>query len=183
MQVRTVGSGPTGLGIEGHLTLQTSLTKFARSCYPGNLAYVDQTFGTCIGILQDLGDMSEYGPQIVALLSIPLDTSSDVLDILKLENFPGLMNMMPTSKRKEVAARWCQSLITTNASLDSPKIAEGLFMFIEPLIVGEEVVKDEDESDDDDDDDDDDDTNLAELEQEQNLVARLVHLIRTDDLD
>ena len=96
-----------------------------------------------------------------------------------LRVFQGLMNMMPTSKRKEVAVWWCQSLISTNASLSSAKIAEGLFMFIEPLIVGDDAP----EKDDDDDDDDDDDTNIAELEAEQNLVARLVHLMRTDDLD
>ena len=36
------------LGLEGVLGLQTSLTKFARSCYPDNLQYVDEALGNCV---------------------------------------------------------------------------------------------------------------------------------------
>ena len=85
--VKAVTNGPSALGVEGHLTLQTSLTKFARSCYPDRLDYVDSAFGTCIEILQS-AEEGDFGPHVVQLLSIPLDTNSDVLDILKLENFP-----------------------------------------------------------------------------------------------
>jgi vacuolar protein sorting-associated protein 35 len=169
--------------VDGNLQLHISLTKFARSCYPDKLAYVDQTFATCIGILDASGDASNFGPQIVALLSIPLEGSSNVLDILKLENFPALMNLMPNSKRKEVAARWCQSLISSNAALGTTQTVEGLYMFITPLIIDSEKEAKDNDSDDEDGEHEDEGVNSAELEQEQNLVARLVHLLRTDDLD
>jgi vacuolar protein sorting-associated protein 35 len=171
------------LGVGGNLQLQTSLTNFARSCYPDKLAYVDQTFAACIDILHASGDASNFAPQIVALLSIPLEGSSSVLDILKLENFPALMNLMPNSKRKEVAARWCQGLVSSDATLGTTHTVEGLYMFITPLIIDVEKEAKDNDSDDEDDEDDDEGTNSTELEQQQNLVARLVHLLRTDDLD
>jgi vacuolar protein sorting-associated protein 35 len=167
------------LGLEGVLGLQTSLTKFARSCYPDNLQYVDKALGNCVECLEG-DEASDYGEQIVQLLSIPLGSGANVLQILSLENFPPLMNKLLPSKQREVAAQLCRALISTNATLDSPGVVEHLFMFIQPLIV-------EDPSDKADEDDEDEGQSAAasaEKEaEEQNLLARLIHLLRTDNLD
>lgn len=167
------------LGLEAVLGLQTSLTKFARSCYPDNLQYVDQALGNCVKSLED-DEVSDYGEQIVQLLSIPLGSGANVLQILSLENFPPLMNKLLPSKQREVAAQLCRALISTDATLDTPAVVEHLFMFIQPLI-----VEDPAENGDDDDDDDGQSTsaNAAKEAEEQNLLARLVHLLRTDNLD
>ena len=156
------------LGLEGVLGLQTSLTKFARSCYPDNLQYVDEALGNCVDCLAE-EDASDYGEQIVELLSIPLNSGTNVLQILSLENFPPLMNKLLPPRQREVAAQLCRALISTDAVLDTPQLVEPLFMFINPLIVedtsGGEEGEDGGESED------------------QNLLARLVHLLRTDNLD
>ena len=88
------------LGLEGVLGLQTSLTKFARSCYPDNLQYVDEALGNCVDCLAE-EDASDYGEQIVELLSIPLNSGTNVLQILSLENFPPLMNKLLPRLRQE----------------------------------------------------------------------------------
>ena len=40
--------------------------------------------------------------------------------------------------QREVAAELCRALILSNASLDTPKLVEHLFMFIQPLVIVED---------------------------------------------
>jgi len=179
--VEKVISTQTTLGLDGVLNLQASLAKFARTCYPDKLEYVDTVFGNCIQALTG-ADPTEYGRNIVQLLSIPLAGNADVLQILDLKHFPGLMEFLHSSKRKEVASQLCKSLIASNSALNSTSMVEDLFNFIQPLIVEDEAAKDVDE--DAEDEDEDDETKAfdkAEFEEEQNLVARLVHLLQPDD--
>eukprot|EP01047_Picozoa_sp_COSAG01_P035915 COSAG01_NODE_2781_length_7087_cov_36.916428_2_plen_462_part_00 len=82
------------IGLDGVLALQTSLTLLARSCYPTTLSFVDEALGSCVEELETVEDSTQYGEEIVHLLSIPLSAGGSVLEILKLNNFPPLMNKL-----------------------------------------------------------------------------------------
>eukprot|EP00735_Rhodelphis_limneticus_P007484 TRINITY_DN2003_c0_g1::TRINITY_DN2003_c0_g1_i1::g.21885::m.21885 TRINITY_DN2003_c0_g1::TRINITY_DN2003_c0_g1_i1::g.21885 ORF type:complete len:790 (+),score=289.63,sp/F4I0P8/VP35B_ARATH/49.30/0.0,Vps35/PF03635.12/1e-271,LOH1CR12/PF10158.4/2,LOH1CR12/PF10158.4/1.4e+02 TRINITY_DN2003_c0_g1_i1:43-2370(+) len=163
------------------LVLQVGLVRFALRGYPKRLDYIDHVLGACSEALTKLGIRqvtdSKSGQIIVDLLTLPLQTYSDVLTILDLQAYPALMSNLAPSTRKSVAKAIVQSIVKTGTRLENPERVEALFGFIEPLLVPEE---DGDKSDDDDQDTD----AREEFEEEQNLVARMIHLLgREDDND
>ena len=63
--------------------------------------------------------------------NVPQAGNADVLQILDLKHFPGLMEFLHSSKRKEVASQLCKSLIASNSALNSTSMVEDLFNFIQ----------------------------------------------------
>ena len=171
-----------GIQLDGVLALQTSLLQFARSCYPAKLEFVDQALGACVEHL-DAATSSGGGEDIVKLLSIPLNSGGSVLEVLELSNFPKLMNKLQPAKQREVAVQLCKALILTGAVLDTPDKVEHLFMFVQPLVVLEEEPAAAEDDEDEEDSQQTTDATAARVVDEQNLLARLVHLLRTDNLD
>ena len=170
-----------GIGAGDALSLQTSLTLFARSCYPEKLEYVDQALGECVAQLDNEGRSGSFGEEIVHLLAIPLNSGGSVLEVLQLSNFPPLMNKLEPTRQRQVACELCKALIVTGAVLDTPETVEHLSQFIQPLVVAEQKAPPIDGEDDD--EGDGEASSAAQVALEQQLLARLVHLLKTDNLD
>ncbi|GMH98622.1 hypothetical protein TrST_g10539 [Triparma strigata] len=161
------------------LRLQTSLMQFALKCYPGRLDYVNYCLGMCASVLsatksESLDETSVA--EVEELLSIPL--SSLALQVLDLQQYSELLTYLPYENRRQVATILVRSTLFSGGSLDSVEKLEKLFKAITPLI-----KDDEKESSGAPEKDEADEAALAEFKEEQTLVARLVHMMKSPDTD
>lgn len=102
---------------------------------------------------------------IVKFLTMPLETMS--LTILQMTEYPNLMKYLPFPKRRLVASKIAQAVVTLRNILNSLELTKQLIKFINPLLVTEKDYVE---------------VENFEFEEEQLSVAKLVHLIETDDL-
>ena len=74
---------------------------------------------------------------IVQILTHPLDKMSIV--VLNMSEYPNLMAYLPFSKRKKVAIRICEAIISSHTYLINCSIIEKLISFILPLLENEDA--------------------------------------------
>jgi vacuolar protein sorting-associated protein 35 len=131
-----------------------------------------------------LSSATETTNQIEALLSAPL--SSLALRVLDIPAYGKLMSYLPWNNWKEVAINLLKSVISTNSPLSELNQVEQLFKMISPLL------RDRDSSSSSSGTKGDDNTSSggadgneasSQFKIEQNLVARIPHLMRNDDTD
>lgn len=138
--------------------------KFSLRCYPQNSDNVNKILKACVEICQKqaCGDLDEDSQKnIVKFLTMPLETMS--LTILQMNEYPNLMQYLPFSKRRYVALKICQAVVNLKSCLGNKEIAIELIKFINPLLVKEK---------------DSCEIEKNEFEEEQQNVAKLVHLVR-----
>jgi vacuolar protein sorting-associated protein 35 len=169
-------SNNTKLSLKDQLELQVALLNFATKVYPERLDYVDNVLGFSVTILQKSGNSTvprECVKQTVELLSLPLSVL--LLQILTLANYAPLMQFLELEQRRQVSSAIMTAILTARAPLDTVENVDTLLRFIACSIKdentnpnAESVIADEDR---------------FEFDQEQQLVARLFHLMRSDDTD
>ncbi|KAJ3705531.1 hypothetical protein LUZ61_009236 [Rhynchospora tenuis] len=152
------------------ITLYVSLLTFTLRVHPDRLDYVDQVLGACVKKLsgkEKLQD-SRATKQIVALLSAPLEKYSNIVTALELSNYPKVMDHLDNSTTKVMAVVIIQSIMKNTTCVSTSDKVEALFELIKGLI------KDMDGTQDDDVDEED-------FKEEQNSVARLIHMLYNED--
>uniref|UniRef100_A0A453M4A9 Vacuolar protein sorting-associated protein 35 n=1 Tax=Aegilops tauschii subsp. strangulata TaxID=200361 RepID=A0A453M4A9_AEGTS len=158
--------------VVGAVTLYVSLLTFTLRVHPDRLDYVDQVLGACVKKLsgkEKLED-SRATKQIVALLSAPLEKYSNIVTALELSNYPRVMDYLDNATTKVMALVIIQSIMKNTTCISTSDKIEALFDLIKGLI------KDMDGAQDDELDEED-------FKEEQNSVARLIHMLHNDDHD
>lgn len=167
------------------LCLQTVLINFALKCHPSRIDYVAHCLNTCVILIEKTDFLAtsaaESQPtgrstdatttQIETLLSAPLGTLS--LRVLEIPAYSKLMSYLPWGNWKQVGSTLLRSVITNNSPLTEVEQVEQLFKTVTPILMDREgaaVVEDSAES-------------TAALREEQSLLARTPHLMRSDDTD
>uniref|UniRef100_A0A0E0KKA8 Vacuolar protein sorting-associated protein 35 n=1 Tax=Oryza punctata TaxID=4537 RepID=A0A0E0KKA8_ORYPU len=156
--------------VVGAVTLYVSLLTFTLRVHPDRLDYVDQVLGACVKKLSGNAKLedSRATKQIVALLSAPLEKYSNIVTALELSNYPRVMDYLDNSTTKVMALVIIQSIMKNTTCISTSDKIEALFDLIKGLI------KDMDGAQDDELDDED-------FKEEQNSVARLIHMLHNDD--
>jgi vacuolar protein sorting-associated protein 35 len=156
--------------IVGAMTLFVSLLTFTLRVHPDRLDYVDQVLGACVVKLSSVPKLEDARAmkQVVALLSAPLEKYSDIVTALTLSNYPRVMDHLDDGTNKVMAMLIIQSIMKTDSCISTADKVEVLFELIKGLI------KDLDE------------TNAEELDEEdfqeeQNSVARLIHMLDNEE--
>ncbi|XP_051140548.1 vacuolar protein sorting-associated protein 35A-like isoform X2 [Andrographis paniculata] len=155
--------------IGGIVTLYASLLKFALHVHPDRLDYVDQILGSCvkkISGIQKLDD-SKATQQIVELLSAPLEKFKDIDIVLKLSNYPRVLDHLNDRTNKEVANIIVHNIMKNRTYIATAEKVEALFELMKGLI------KDLDGDNQDEDEED--------FKEEQYNVARLIQMLHSDD--
>ncbi|XP_023639307.1 vacuolar protein sorting-associated protein 35C [Capsella rubella] len=154
----------------GSVTLYLFLLKFTLHVYSDRLDYVDQVLGSCVTQLSATGKLCDdkAAKQIVAFLSAPLEKYNNVVTILKLTNYPQVMEYLDHETNKAMAIIIVQSVLKNNTHITTADEVDALFELAKGLI------KDFDGKIDNEIDEED-------FQEEQNLVARLVHKLYNDD--
>eukprot|EP01035_Chromulina_nebulosa_P024942 gene24942-32502_t len=171
------------------LKLQTALINFALKCYPNRIDYVTHCLTTSSALIdktdfvetsrndanQDTRSTNETTTEIESLLSAPLSILA--LKVLDIPAYGKLMTYLPWGNWKQVALNFLQSVITRNAPLTEVDQVELLFNAITPLLRDREGTSPAV---------DEDGRELPPSEvfvQEQQLVAKVIHLMKSDDTD
>ncbi|KAG2449014.1 hypothetical protein HYH02_005768 [Chlamydomonas schloesseri] len=181
--------------------MYVALLSYAGSVHPGELAYVDEVLAAAHAALGDrgpgLGGDARAERQLVALLSVPL-AKYGVDVALALKEYPPLTRLLRYPTHKELAVKIVQRVLEAPppaaagaapaapaGSSAAPPVSGGcvisdvdkvkmLFRFIAPLVADPDVPGEAGGAADLDDED---------LDEEQVLVARLLHHLRSDDPD
>ncbi|XP_056687193.1 vacuolar protein sorting-associated protein 35B [Spinacia oleracea] len=158
--------------IVGAITLYTSLLMFTLRVHPDRLDYVDLVLGACVKKLSGRPKLedSRATKQIIALLSAPLDKYNDAVTALTLSSYPRIMDYLDNDTNKIMAMVIIQNILKNYTCISTADQVEALFELIKGLI------KDIDGSSVDEVDEED-------FNEEQNSVARLIHMLYNDDPD
>ncbi|KGN60048.1 vacuolar protein sorting-associated protein 35B isoform X1 [Cucumis sativus] len=156
--------------IVGAITLYVSLLTFTLRVHPDRLDYVDQILGACVKKLSSQPKIEDARAtkQIVMLLSAPLEKYNGIVTALTLSNYPRVMDHLDNATNKVMAMVIIQSIMKNNSCISTADKVDVLFELIKGLIKDlEEASVDElDEED---------------FKEEQNSVARLLHMLHNDD--
>ncbi|XP_010413463.1 PREDICTED: vacuolar protein sorting-associated protein 35A isoform X2 [Camelina sativa] len=155
------------------VTLYSSLLKFTLHVHPDRLDYADQVLGSCVKQLSGKGKINDTRAtkEIVSLLSAPLEKYNDVVTALKLTNYPLVVEYLDNETKRIMATVIIRSIMKNNTLITTAEKVEALLELIKGLIndldepEGLEAVDDDD------------------FEEEQNSVARLVHMLYNDDTE
>eukprot|EP00261_Vitis_vinifera_P030778 XP_019072021.1 PREDICTED: vacuolar protein sorting-associated protein 35B isoform X2 [Vitis vinifera] len=154
----------------GAITLYVSLLTFTLRVHPDRLDYVDQVLGACVKKLSGKPKLedSKATKQIVALLSAPLEKYNDIVTALTLSNYPRVMDHLDNGTNKIMAMVIIQSIMKNSTCISTADKVEALFELIKGLIKDLDgfPVDELDEED---------------FKDEQNSVARLIHMFYNDD--
>ncbi|CAL9223372.1 unnamed protein product [Arabidopsis halleri] len=152
------------------VTLYSSLLKFTLHVHPDRLDYADQVLGSCVKQLSGKGkiDDTRATKELVSLLSAPLEKYNDVVTALKLTNYPLVVEYLDTETKRIMATVIIRSIMKNNTLITTAEKVEALFELIKGLIsdLDEPQGLEVDEDD---------------FEEEQNSVARLIHMLYNDD--
>ncbi|KAK3224363.1 hypothetical protein Dsin_011388 [Dipteronia sinensis] len=154
----------------GAVTLYSSLLTFILHVHPERLDYADQVLGACVKKLSSEGRIedSKATKQIVALLSAPLEKYNDIVTVLKLSNYPRMMEYLDNETNKVMATVIIQSIMKNNTQVSTADKVESLFELIKGLIKDlDGTLHDEIDEDD--------------FKEEQNSVARLIQMLHNED--
>lgn len=145
------------------LELEVAFMNFCIKTYPTNIDYVNQILDSCCNILKSTtltNNDTASMKLLVRLLSIPLESLS--IAVLKMHNYPTLMDYMKFSNKRTVALRICKAVVKDNKKLSSGRTIDQLIEFIKPLLVDDEHGAKEE---------------AFEFDDGQESVARILHMI------
>jgi len=165
------------------LRIQTALLNFAFKCYPNRIDFMNHCFELCGHVLSGRESSLDQSviEQVEKLLSVPL--SSLALRVLELSQFSNLLSYLPWYNRKKVARVLLKGILNNGTEISSQENIEALFSMISPLLRDFDPEIDGNDSKIGIPESTDDEQSNREFQEEQLLVARLVHLIRHDDTD
>ncbi|CAI9116960.1 OLC1v1018259C1 [Oldenlandia corymbosa var. corymbosa] len=182
--------------IVGAVSLYVSLLTFALRVHPDRLDYVDQVLGACVKKLSSNAKLEDNKAtkQVVALLTAPLEKFNDIDTALTLSNYPRVMDHLDAGTNKIMAMVIIQSIMKYNTCVSTAEKVLifcciyhsddanliGLFPFytwmqvnvLFELIKG--LIMDMDGTVTDELDEED-------FKEEQNSVARLIHMLYNGD--
>lgn len=104
--------------------------------YNGNLTYVNDIIHLAIELAKktekdELSSDEEVLRSMVKILTVPFEKLA--LLVLRLENFPLLLNFLPFAQKSQVALKICESVIKSKTFLVNEFITKKFLLFIEPL--------------------------------------------------
>jgi hypothetical protein len=157
---------------------QVALVNFALGLAPEKLDYVDSIFASCGTTLAASAEGGRVdGPAkhaVVSLLKTPVLSTGKPLAILALPHYAQLMAFLPLDSRKEVAVLLARILRSGGAPIGSVGETDAVLGFLQPLVMdAAEDAAAQAELDDD----------VEEFDQEQSMVAALIHQARSARAD
>ncbi|GAQ84640.1 VPS35B VPS35 homolog B [Klebsormidium nitens] len=169
--VATVVEAQVDMPLVSAVSLHVALLNFVLRCHADRLDYVDSVLGSCVKMLAGQGKIREAKSvkAIVALLSEPLAQYGDVVTVLQLGHYGQLMATLEFETNKVMAVLVIQSILKNGTRIGDCARVEALFQLLQELIRDGEDAPPVDQLD------------QEDFAEEQNLVARLLHVLVNDD--
>jgi len=164
---------------EDIVSLEVSLINLAHKCYSGKVELIDTVLNNTKDLFTNVDiDVIEHrtpvGRELEKLLKIPIDNYNDVMIVLGLAHFIPLLNCFDYSGRREMSAYLVNNVIDNNTSIPTAAMVDTILTIVAPLVQDQtdgptaEAMKNEDPE---------------EFGEEQSLMGRLVHTLRSDSAD
>ncbi|XP_030764892.1 vacuolar protein sorting-associated protein 35 isoform X2 [Sitophilus oryzae] len=171
-QVSSIIANRQYLPPEDMVALQVALINLALKCYPDRIDYIDKVMLSSVEMFQRLGlEHLEYhssvAKELQKLLKIPLDTYNDILVVLKLKHYAGLMQHLDYNGRKSLSIYILNNALENEIIIPSPDETEQALTLLNTLVAekSENPVGEID---------------MEELAEEQCLLARFVHQLQSN---
>lgn len=169
---------------EDVVSLQVALVNLAHKCYPERVDYIDKVLLTTVQVFQRLGiERLDYNTavsrELARLMKIPVDHYDNLLTVLRLQHYAALMEHLDYQGRKALAVYLLSNALDNDTVLDEQAQAEQALGLAAPLLADQPdqpadtptgAVSGAPDLQDD-------------LAEEQSLVARFIHQLRSEDAD
>ncbi|XP_063905810.1 vacuolar protein sorting-associated protein 35 isoform X2 [Zophobas morio] len=160
---------------EDMIALQVALVNLALKCYPDRIDYIDKVMLTSVEVFQRLGlehleSSSLVSKELQKLLKIPLDNYNNLLIILKLKHYAGLMQHLDYTGRKLLSIYILNNALDNETVIPTQEETEQALNLLSPLVNDKEEQPLGE-------------VDLEELAEEQCLLARFIHQLRSNVAD
>ncbi|XP_069687418.1 vacuolar protein sorting-associated protein 35 [Periplaneta americana] len=174
-QVATIIQSRQDMPAEDIVSLQVSLVNLAHKCYPDRVDYVDKVLLTTVQIFQKLNvDRIEYNTavarELTRLMKIPVDNYNNLLTVLQLQHYGPLLDLFDYHGRKHLAAYLVTNALDNETQIPTQEEVDAVLTMLSPLI--------QDQSDQPPGEEDPED-----FAEEQGLLGRFIHHLRSDTPD
>ncbi|RCH99197.1 Vacuolar protein sorting-associated protein 35 [Rhizopus azygosporus] len=180
------------LTVQDLTALLVSLINLSLSCYPEKLDYVDQILAFAKDKVLELSDLPDLHSKatesnLLSLLLAPIQHYSSVITLLALASYQPLLALQPYSTRQSIAYAIVQSVLKNSTIIDIPEDVHGILDLCDVLLRDQKDVpvsaatlqpaygsrqKQHDLSFD-----------QEDYIEKQGLLARMIHMFRSDDED
>eukprot|EP00128_Syssomonas_multiformis_P008875 Colp12_sorted_trinity150504_noHs@14655 len=155
------------------IALQVSLGNLALKCYQSHYEYVDKIFAYTSSILAARFDKPKSDmegtpvlKEVVKLLKTPVDNYPTVQQLLKLQNYSGVLKLCGYETRKQLALYIANSALDHGNDISDAEEVASLLDLLAPIIADQE-------------DQPAGDIDQEDFAEEQTVVGRLIHLFRS----
>lgn len=160
---------------EDIVSLQVALVNLAHKCYPDRVDYIDKVMLTTVQVFQKLGiDRLDYNTsvsrELSRLMKIPVDHYNNLLTVLQLQHYAALMEHFDYQGRKSLA------MYLLNNALDNDTVIPTQEQVEQALGLAATLVSDQS-------DQPVTEIDLDELAEEQSLLARFMHQLKSTNAD
>ncbi|XP_055917939.1 vacuolar protein sorting-associated protein 35 [Eupeodes corollae] len=178
VQVANIVQTRTDMPLEDTISLQVALLSLAQKVYQDRVDYVDKVLETTTQILErmnmnNISHMLTVNHELSRLLRICIDFYNNVLTIIQLNNFCPLLEKFDYTSRKSLALYLIMNILENETLVPTADEADKVLTMIAPLVKDEDGVNVNVE----------DKYDPEEFAEEQGIVARFVHLMKSEDPD
>lgn len=175
-QISEIISSRPNMPVQDIVALHTTVLNLAVKCYPDRLDYVDKIFEItetifCNMNLDHIQFNTPVSKELIKMLKIPIDLHKNILILLKIKTYSTLLDHLDYPGRKSLCQYVLNNALDNETVISTPDEVDGLLTLLDPVI-NDSTDKPSDYEEDNED-----------FVDEQTLVARLIHLMRSENLD
>ncbi|XP_066152348.1 vacuolar protein sorting-associated protein 35 isoform X1 [Euwallacea fornicatus] len=174
-QVSSIITNRQYLPSEDMVALQVALVNLALKCYPDRIDYIDKVMLSSVEMFQRLGlehleNHTSVAKELQKLLKIPIDSYNNVLEVLKLKHYAGLMQHLDYNGRKLLSIYILNNALENETIIPTPDETEQALTLLNTLV---SEKKDHPLGE----------VDIEELAEEQCLLARFIHQLKANAAD
>nr|CAG4638933.1 EOG090X00QE [Daphnia magna]SVE82910.1 EOG090X00QE [Daphnia magna] len=174
-QIGNIAQARPEMPSENLVSLQVSLISLAFRCYPEKINLVDKVLESTLVALDKIAvekvDFdSALGKELNRLLRMPISHYNSLVTLLQLPHFGQVLQRLDFNGRKSVALHLVNNALDNETYITTQEHVDAVLNMLAPLICDQpdQVLTGQDAED---------------FAEEQNLMARMIHLLAAEDTD
>nr|CAG4635924.1 EOG090X00QE [Eubosmina coregoni]SVE69626.1 EOG090X00QE [Eubosmina coregoni] len=174
-QIGNIAQARPEMPPENLVSLQVSLISLAFRCYPEQINLVDKVLESALVALDKIAmekvdNDSALGKELNRLLRMPISHYNNLVTLLQLPHYAQVLQRLDFNGRKAIAVHLVTNALDNETYLTTQEQVEAVLIMLGPLICDQpdQVVTGQDAED---------------FAEEQNLMARLIHLLAAEESD
>jgi len=174
-QIGNIAQARPEMPPENLVSLQVSLISLAFRCYPDQINLVDKVLESALLALDKIAlekvdSVSAVGKELNRLLRMIISHYNSLVTLLNLTHFGAILERLDFNGRKSIALHLANNALDSETFLSSQEQVEAVLTMLAPLIIDQpdQVMVLQDAED---------------FAEEQNLMARMIHLLVSDTSD